>query len=106
MFLAKARYLPPEVILFTAYDPRVDMDEKMTHDASLQRAKRMLDLEDDGDQPRAKITRPNTSTAVTVSDRLVTPPESPESPPFELDPNADLLDVPLQSLPHGLVIHG
>ena len=102
--------MPPDVILFKEYDPSVDMDEKMTRDSSLQNAKKLLCSDDDDDALEdslpAKVARVQ-PTVPSESTRLVTPPSSPSSPPFEYDPAAARYDnTALRDLPHGVVIYG
>ena len=99
----KARLLPPDVIFFPEYDPSEDMDQKIIRK---KKSKRALEDAAATDQPLSKSSRRCSTPANTT---LPSPPTSPSSPPFELDPSADITTcpgVPLRSLPSGFVIHG
>ena len=100
----KARLLPPDVIFFPEYDPSEDMDQKIIRRKKSKRA--LEDAAAAADQPAPKSSRRCSTPANTT---LPSPPSSPSSPPFELDPAADVTScpgVPLRSLPSGFVIHG
>ena len=103
---AKARHLPPDVIIFQEYDPSEDMDQKITRKKKAKRG-----LEDaaatTAEEPVPKSTRRCSTPAADTT--LPSPPDSPPSPQFEPVSSADVTaypGVPLRSLPSGFVIHG
>lgn len=101
--LAKARCLPPDVIIFPEYDPSEDMDQKITRKKSKKRA---LESVSPVAPPAAKSSRQCSTPANTT---LPSPPSTPPSPAFEPVSTAGAsayADVPLNALPSGFVIHG
>ena len=100
LFSARSRYLPSDVILFTEYDPSVDMDEKLARTSTLQEAQRLLCSGDEAAPP---------SKAQCPDSPLVSPPSTPPSPQYEsasCSVAQEYDDIPLRQLPAGFVIHG